>query len=166
MTLSPIDLILIAAYIGSLFILGYRFKKKQSDENFLLAARKLSLPAFVMTLVTTWYGAILGVGEFVFGFGMVGWVTNGLFWYIVYIGFAYLLSKRIHDSGHTTVADHLKDRIGKKSAGIGSILTYIITTPHTSVPIPTGRPASHIRHVTIRAPSMHLIQCQPISSTM
>ena len=129
MTLSPIDLILIAAYIGSLFILGYRFKKKQSDENFLLAARKLSLPAFVMTLVTTWYGAILGVGEFVFGFGMVGWVTNGLFWYIVYIGFAYLLSKRIHDSGHTTVADHLKDRIGKKSAGIGSILTYIMTTP-------------------------------------
>ena len=82
-----------------------------------------------MTLVTTWYGLILGVGEFVFGYGVVAWVTNGLFWYFIYLFFALFMSKKIHDSGHTTLADQLRSKIGNKSGMLGGIITYIMTTP-------------------------------------
>ena len=130
MELHLIDQIIIALYIIGLFILGLKFSKKSLDEdNYLLSARKLTLPAFVMTLVTTWYGLILGVGEFVFGYGVVAWITNGLFWYFIYLFFALFISKRIHDSGHTTIADGLKEKIGNKSGTLAGIITYIMTTP-------------------------------------
>ncbi len=130
MNLHTYDLIVIAVYLLILFVIGFSFsRKKLSDENYLLSARKLSLPAFVMTLVTTWYGAILGVGEFVFGYGVVGWVVNGLFWYVVYFIFAFFLAKKIHNSNFLTVADQFREKVGKKSAGFAAILTYIMTTP-------------------------------------
>jgi SSS family solute:Na+ symporter len=130
MGLHLIDHIIIGVYIIGLFLLGLKFSKKTLDsDEYLLSARRLTLPAFVMTLVTTWYGLILGVGEFVFGYGVVAWVTNGLFWYLVYLFFALFLSKRIHDSGHTTIADHLRAKIGNKSGTLGAIITYIMTTP-------------------------------------
>jgi solute:Na+ symporter, SSS family len=130
MTLHPIDLTLILLYIIAILAIGFSKRSKTtSDDDYLLAARKLSLPAFIMTLVTTWYGAIFGVGEFIFGYGIVGWITQGLFWYIVYFIFAFYFSKKIHDSGHTTVADHMKECVGKKSAAFGSLITFIMTTP-------------------------------------
>ncbi|PLX28343.1 hypothetical protein C0581_02685 [Candidatus Parcubacteria bacterium] len=130
MELHLADQVIIGLYIVGLFILGLKFAKKSLDEdNYILAARKLTLPAFVMTLVTTWYGLILGVGEFVFGYGVVAWVTNGLFWYVIYLFFALFMSKKIHDSGHTTLADQLREKIGKKSGTLGGIITYIMTTP-------------------------------------
>jgi len=130
MELHLADQVIIGLYIVGLFTLGLKFAKKSLDEdNYILAARKLTLPAFVMTLVTTWYGLILGVGEFVFGYGVVAWVTNGLFWYVIYLFFALFMSKKIHDSGHTTLADQLREKIGKKSGTLGGIITYIMTTP-------------------------------------
>lgn len=130
MELHLIDISLVVIYFLILFILGFAFARKSLDENnYMLAARKLTLPAFIMTLVTTWYGAILGVGEFVFGYGVVAWVTQGFFWYLVYFLFAFLLSKKIHDSGHLTIADQLREKIGGKTAKLGAIITYIMTTP-------------------------------------
>ncbi len=130
MNLHTIDIVLILGYLIALYAIG-RMLKKQSigDANYMLAARQLSLPAFVMTLVTTWYGAILGLGEFVFGSGVVAWVTNGLVWYAVYIFFAIFLSKRIHDAKYMTIADQLEHRIGKKTATIAGLVTFIMTSP-------------------------------------
>lgn len=130
MNLHLYDLIVVAIYLVVLFGIGLSFsRKKLDDDSYLLSARKLSLPAFVMTLVTTWYGAILGVGEFVFGYGIVGWVVNGLFWYVVYFAFAFFLAKKIHNSNFLTVADQFRERVGKNSARFAAILTYIMTTP-------------------------------------
>lgn len=130
MNLHGIDIAIIISYFVILFGIGFAFaRKKQSDEEYMLAGRRLTLPAFIMTLVTTWYGAILGIGEFVFGSGVVAWVTQGLFWYVVYLFFAFFLSKRVHDSGYTTLAEQLRARIGKKSGAFASIVTYIMSTP-------------------------------------
>ena len=130
MDLSLIDHLIVVAYALGLLFIGWQFSRsKQSDENYLLAARKLSLPAFLMTLVTTWYGLILGVGEFVFGSGVVAWITNGLFWYAVYIFFALFLAKKIHETKKLTIADQLREKAGEKSGTIAAIMTYIMTTP-------------------------------------
>ena len=63
-----IDLTVIGIYVLSIIYLGiYRNKNEYaSEENFILSGRRLSLSGFIATLVTTWYGAILGVGEILF----------------------------------------------------------------------------------------------------
>ncbi len=130
MELATSDHIILATYVVILFVLGLSFSRKQLDEeNYLLAARKLSLPAFVMSLVTTWYGAILGVGEFVHGFGVVAWVINGLLWYIVYFLFAFFMAKKLHDSKQTTVADQFRKKVGPKSAKLAAVMTFIMSSP-------------------------------------
>lgn len=130
MNLHSIDIVLILLYMGALFVMGLSMrKKKMGDTSYLLAARSLSLPAFIMTLVTTWYGAILGVGEFIFGFGVVGWVTNGVFWYVVYLFFGLYLAKKINTSRYITVADQLTHTIGKRTGFVGAVFTYIMSTP-------------------------------------
>src|SRR3989339_44373 len=130
MNLHPIDQIIIGVYIIVTLVLGFKVsRKKLDDSGYMSAGRKLTLPIFVMTLVTTWYGAIFGVGEMIFGYGLVGWVTQGLVWYAIYFIFALLLAKKIHDHGHPTVASLLKERIGKTSGKIAAIFTYIMTTP-------------------------------------
>ena len=60
-----IDLTVIGVYVFSIIYLGiYRNRNEHgSEENFILSGRRLSLSGFIATLVTTWYGAILGVGE-------------------------------------------------------------------------------------------------------
>jgi len=94
MTVSIADLVIIVAYFGIVLYIGFVVarRKEKSTENstaeFILAGRKLTLPLFVATLVATWYGSILGVGEFVFNSGIVAWVCFGLPYYISAVIFA------------------------------------------------------------------------------
>lgn len=130
MDLSTLDYAIVAAYFVVLLGIGFAFsRRKMSDENYLLASRRLTLPFFVMSLVTTWYGAILGVGEFVFYNGVVAWVVNGLLWYLVYLLFALFLAKKIHATQLTTVADQFKERVGPKSAKLAALMSFIMSSP-------------------------------------
>ncbi len=130
MDLSTLDTGIVAAYFLVLFGIGLAFsRKKMDDESYLLASRRLTLPLFVMSLVTTWYGAILGVGEFVFYNGVVAWVVNGLVWYVVYLLFAFLIAKKVHASKLTTVADQFKEKVGPKSAKLAALMSFIMSSP-------------------------------------
>ena len=65
--MTLIDFVPIALYIILLLFFGFKARHKDADKSeFLLSRRTLSIPAFVATLVSTWYGGILGVGEFVY----------------------------------------------------------------------------------------------------
>ena len=57
--------------------------------------RSLTLPLFVGTLVATWYGGIFGVTEIAYKQGIFNFITQGFFWYIAYILFAFFLVERI-----------------------------------------------------------------------
>ncbi|CUU06508.1 hypothetical protein JGI2_01403, partial [Candidatus Kryptobacter tengchongensis] len=53
------DIILIVLYFVSVLYIGFRAKKSDNNdavEEYLLAGRSLTLPMFVATLVSTWYG--------------------------------------------------------------------------------------------------------------
>ncbi len=65
-----LDLSIIAIYFVFVIALGFYKSKKSAtnSNNYILAGRKLSLPGFVATLVTTWYGGILGIGENTFNY--------------------------------------------------------------------------------------------------
>ena len=128
--LALVDYAVIFTYFVMLFVLGFFIKRKIHNLNdYFLAGRRLTLPIFVITLVSTWYGGILGVSEFSYSYGLGNLLTQGIFWYIVYIFFAFFLANRIRKSNLYTLPDQLERFYDKKSRFLGAIFNFIMVTP-------------------------------------
>lgn len=130
-TLSLADQLLIAGYFAAVVLIGFASGKQSngSAADFLLAGRSLTLPVFVMTLVSTWYGGILGVGEFSYRYGISNWVVQGVPYYIFAAVFAFLLAKKVRATNLVTIPDKLHESYDKKTALLGAFLTFILMTP-------------------------------------
>jgi solute:Na+ symporter, SSS family len=129
---SPWDIGVIVLYAAGVLGIGwYATRKRQgrSAVEYLLAGRSLTVPVFVMTLVSTWYGGILGVGEFTYSVGIATWVMQGLPYYIFAILFAFLLAGRIRSSGGATIPDRFAQVYDRKTAVLGAWLTFLLMTP-------------------------------------
>ena len=92
-----LDFSVLILYVGLLIGFGfYRTKQSGKDpEEFLLAGRKLSLPGFVVTLVATWYGGILGIGENTYSYGIQTWFIFAFPYYIFATVYAIWISEKI-----------------------------------------------------------------------
>src|SRR3989304_1418311 len=130
-SLSTLDSLLIGVYFVAVVYVGFRAARRQKPgtDDFLLAGRTLTLPMFVATLVSTWYGGILGVGEFSYNFGISNWVVFGLPYYFFALLFALVLAKRIRATNLTTIPDKLEASYDRKTALLGGVLTFILVTP-------------------------------------
>lgn len=130
MTLGIADWTVVASYLLVLTGLGFwSVKKHSSADHFLLAGRSVTLPGFVVTLVTTWYGGILGVGEFSYLNGVSAWVALGLPYYVFAILFAWWLAPKIQRSRLTSIPDQMEQAYGRASGIISSIFTFFLVTP-------------------------------------
>ncbi len=134
MTPSAADLAVIALYVVMVLFIGFRSSKSDSDdkdntENFILAGRKVTLPFFVGTLVATWYGSILGVGEFVYNSGILAWVCFALPYYISATLFALLISRKIRNSNILTIPDQIASKYGGIAGTLASLIVLVITLP-------------------------------------
>ncbi len=128
--LSMIDSGIILVYFLMILFIGYIVKKRIHNTNdYFLAGRRLTLPIFVATLVSTWYGGLLGVGELSYSYGIVNWLTQGAFWYVSYLFFALFLANKIRKSNLTTLPDQLEKFYGKKARALGAFFNYIMVTP-------------------------------------
>jgi SSS family solute:Na+ symporter len=128
--LTPLDAgVIIGAVILVLFVGFWSSRRNRSASDFLAAGRSLTLPVFVATLVSTWYGGILGVGEFAWRYGIATWMVFGLPYYLFAIIFAFLLAPRIRRSGVLSVPDRLEKIYGRPAALVGSVLTFLLVNP-------------------------------------
>ena len=128
--LHPLEIIPILLYLALLLFIGFRKRSNLSDEeDFILGGRRLTLPAFVATLVTTWYGGILGIGEFTYRYGLSNWVVFGLPYYIFAILFAFLLASRIRKAQLLSIPDQLYQHYGYGNGLTGTIYTFFMTLP-------------------------------------
>lgn len=130
--LSVWDNLAIISYLFILLFIGYKAYKStnQKDEkDFLLANRTLSLPAFVATLVTTWYGGILGIGEFTYLYGISSWIVFGLPYYVFAVLFALFLAHKVRKENQFTIADLFYNRYGKKVGLLSSVFLLFMTSP-------------------------------------
>src|SRR5512135_3674919 len=95
--LSTADILLILAYFAAVVYVGFRATKRSiaGADEYLLASRTLTLPMFVATLFSTWYGGILGVGEFSYRYGISNWVVFGVPYYFFALIFALFLAKKV-----------------------------------------------------------------------
>lgn len=129
-SLSPIDIGILIIYFLALFGIAVYFRKTASTTvEYFLAGRRLTLPLFVLTLVSTWYGGTLGVVEYAFSYGIVNWLTQGFFWYTSYLIFAFFLAKKIRKSQLYTIPDQLEKMYDKKSRVLGAIINFIMLSP-------------------------------------
>jgi SSS family solute:Na+ symporter len=125
-----IDFCIMGGYLLLLLVIGFwNARKNPSEESFLYASRKLTLPSFVMTLVATWYGLILGVGEMIYYYGIMAWVVNGLVFYLVYLLYAKYFAPKIQASHTPTIAGVFEQSFGKTSGIIAGVITAIMTSP-------------------------------------
>jgi len=132
LNLSIWDIICLAGYLLLLFYIGYRSYIRtdlNKKDDFLLGNRSLTLPAFIATLVTTWYGGILGIGEFVYSYGMSAWIILGLPYYIFAALFAFLIAGKVRAAGQFTIADMFYNHHGRTVGIVGSIFLLFMTTP-------------------------------------
>src|SRR5437870_3246211 len=114
---SPWDWALVVAYFGFLAAVWKRLLgSRPTALDYLVAGRRVTLPAFVATLVATWYGGILGVGEYSYRYGVANWIVFGVPYYIGALLFAWLFARRARQVALYTIPDLLEQNYGRKAA--------------------------------------------------
>jgi len=128
--LFTFDWILILIYFLILIWISWK-KGWQSDneEEFLLSGRKVTIPAFVATLVSTWYGGILGVGEFSYQFGISQWLIFGVPFYLFSALFAVYLAGKIRMIKALTIPEAIADRYSPLAGRISALPIFILVSP-------------------------------------
>jgi len=128
---SFIDILLILLYFSVVVYIGVRSARKERTEaeEYLLASRSLTLPVFVATLVSTWYGGILGVGEYSYQYGISNWFVFGVPYYFFALVFAFVLAKRTRATNLITIPDKLYDAYDAKTSLLGAFLTFFLISP-------------------------------------
>ena len=126
-----LDYAIVIVYLVGLLILGLvgRLKKNASASQMIIGGRTLTLPAFVASLVSTWYGGILGVGEYSYSYGFSNWLVFGLPYYLAAAIFAIVLAKKARQSKVLTIPQRLDQAYGRTPAVIGSGIIYLMTVP-------------------------------------
>jgi SSS family solute:Na+ symporter len=128
--LGPLDLAVVGAFLAATVWLGARRGAGAGDaDDFLVAGRTLTLPAFVATLVSTWYGGILGVGEYSYLHGLSNWLVLGAPYYVAALLFAWLFAGRAREEGQYTVPDRLYRTYGTAAGIAGAITVLVLTLP-------------------------------------
>ena len=95
----------------------------------MLSGRKVTIPAFVATLVSTWYGGILGVGEFSYQFGISQWLVFGIPFYFFSALFAVFLAGKIRMNKALTIPEAIATRYSPRAGRISALPIFILVSP-------------------------------------
>lgn len=142
MTLALIDIVILAISVAATMVVGISaVRSKRTRENvkmramsptdYILAGRKLTAPLFAASLTATWYGSVLGAGEFIARYGVVFILCMGIPYYVTAIIYAFLLSKRLRKNEAVSIP-HLISR----AFGVGPGYAAAIAMLFISIPAP------------------------------
>ncbi|MBU1706310.1 sodium:solute symporter family protein [bacterium] len=127
----PVDLAIPALYAVVTLLIGIvRSRRKRTDsDEFLLMGRRLTLPAFTASLVTTWYGGILGVSEYSWRYGLSNWFVFGAPYYLYALILAIFLARRARQTRLYSIPDQLEKSYGKGVARLSAMVVFLMTMP-------------------------------------
>lgn len=121
---------IILSYFALLVYLAWQRDWQTDDEEaFLLSGRKMSLPAFVATLVSTWYGGILGIGEYSYQSGISTWLILGIPFYVFSALFAWLLAGKIRMNKALSLPEAVGNFYGDTAGRFSAIPIFILVSP-------------------------------------
>lgn len=134
LNLSPLDAGVVFIFLLAILALGFSAKLRDSSLlQYLAAGRSLSMPAFVATLVSTWYGGILAVGDSVKQFGIGSMLLLGVPYYFFAIIYALFFAERVRGAAQISIPERLGQRWGKSAAITGAILIFLLAVPAAHV---------------------------------
>jgi len=119
----------VIAYILITILIALSRKSESDNINYIFAGRKLTTPAFIMTLVATWYGGILEIGRFSYEYGVVAWLIFGVFYYLAAILYSFFLVPKISSSNFQTIPEAFKETYGKWCGLISAMIVLFIVSP-------------------------------------
>ena len=120
---------MIYAYFIIIFIVGLYNSKNTDNNDYLYLSRKLTLPSFIATIVTTWYGGILEIGRFSYVNGIVTWIIFGFFYYISAIIFALYIGPKLHKNNIYSIPEYFRVTYGEIPQKITSIILILVSSP-------------------------------------
>ena len=133
--LFPLDYFVFLAILALTLVIIFwsyfrqrKIEKKDSFLDYMLMGRSLTLPLFTATLVATWYGGVFGVTEIAFESGLYNFLTQGIFWYITYLLFAFFLVKRIKAYEAVTLPELAGKMFGPKARSIAALFNFFNST--------------------------------------
>lgn len=124
-----IDILIICISFALILWFGFRVKKSVSLRDTVLSSGELTLPLFVIVNVSTWYGGILGIGEFSYRYGLASWFTQGLPYYIFAIVYAFFLTGKVRSEQLISIPDKFESVYGHKAAVFSSLVIFLLTNP-------------------------------------
>lgn len=128
---STLDIVIVLSVLLLSPLIGYLggLRKSSSAVDFMLSGRNVGLTLFIVTNVATWYGGILGVGEFAYRYGLASWFTQGLPYYIFAFLFGLFLAKKIRLASLFTIPEKLEQVYGKQVGLLGAFLVFLLVNP-------------------------------------
>ncbi|NDV61312.1 sodium:solute symporter family protein [Puniceicoccales bacterium CK1056] len=129
MSFHPLDFAIVAAYFVVVVVLGWIKKAQPKDEDYLLMGRQLTLPGFLLSLVSTWYGGILGSSEYSYSYGFSNWIVFGVPYYVFAILFAIVLARRARRKYVVSIPHLIGENYGPAGRVLSGILVLILATP-------------------------------------
>ncbi len=126
-----LDKIIMGTYVLVIIYVGIIRKRnvESSEENFILSGRRLSITGFVATLVTTWYGAILGIGENTFLYGIQTWFIFSFPYYIFALAYAFWIAPKIRKSRSISIPDNFRDVYGERAGILSALILSFLASP-------------------------------------
>jgi len=130
--LPILDVSIIIIFLLGTLTVGLCLKNKDTTTaGYLLGGRALSLPAFVATTVSTYYGGILGVGEYGWKYGISNWLVFGVPYYFGALAFALLLCRRARQQASLTLPQSLATTYGAPVQKISAGIVFLTSLPAT-----------------------------------
>jgi len=134
LNLAPLDWTVLVVFLVAILGLGFSAKlRDNSILQYLAAGRSLSMPAFVATLVSTWYGGILAVGDSVKAFGIGGLLLFGVPYYVFAVVYALFFAARVRGVDQISIPERLAQRWGKSAGLAGAGLVFMLAVPAAHV---------------------------------
>ena len=120
---------MIPLYFTFLLLIGLYNSKNQNKSSYLNLSRSLTLPSFVATLVTTWYGGILEIGRFSYENGIVTWIIFGFYYYLAALIYGFIIGPKLYKNNIKNIPEYFKIYYGKIPGKISAIIILLISSP-------------------------------------
>lgn len=131
---AALDYGIVGLFLAAIFALGFSAKLRDASMlQYLVAGRNLSLPVFVTSIVCTWYGGILGIGESVSYYGAGTMLLLGVPYYVFALFYAFRLADKVRDSEHVSLPERLTHVFGSKVGLAASGLIFLLGVPSAHV---------------------------------
>ena len=132
MTLHPLDVGIVMAYLAGMVAIGYVVSGRiRRFADFFVAGRALTTPILICTLVSSYYGldALFGDAGDASREGVVVWFTYGRPYTLALLVTALVLARKFERTGFLTISDVLAATYGRATQVAGAVASFLYALP-------------------------------------